>query len=303
MLDRFVATRYFDFDAHPFAHRALFDQAPTLFAAIRDLQAYLCTWLATRQADTARGKTEHLDDVPGVCCHGCFRVLLEAGAWFAPCCIIGPPPGARRPLIHIASGAHLTGCTLDLRGGDIHIGRDVEVQPFAGIHGPCVLGAGSRILQGALLRPGVLAGEHVCIRCEVKNAVLMDEAEFPHPGYLGDSLCGWRSHFGNQATAANLPLLNRGPGHTVILNIDGARVDTGLRKIGIVMGDEAQLGCGAVTDPGTFLGPRTIVYPLTRLPAGCYGPDEIIKNKPLEHGIIERAPLRPVRPSAPGSSR
>ena len=69
-------------------------------------------------------------------------------------------------------------------------------------------------------------------------------------------------------------------------------MDLGRRKLGAVLGDECQLGCSSVTEPGALLASRTFVYPLTRLPKGAYGPNELVKNKPLEHGVIERGPLR-----------
>jgi hypothetical protein len=64
-------------------------------------------------------------------------------------------------------------------------------------------------------------------------------------------------------------------------------------KLGIVMGDLSQVGCNSVSDPGTFLGPRTIVYQLSRINKGFYGPDEVLKNKPIEHGIVERSTFKP----------
>lgn len=72
----------------------------------------------------------------------------------------------------------------------------------------------------------------------------------------------------------------------------GCRVDVGRRKVGAVLGDHSQLGCNSVTEPGCLLGPNTVVYPLSRMPKGVYGPSELIKNKPLENGVIERSPFR-----------
>ncbi|MDP7399120.1 MAG: hypothetical protein QF541_19785, partial [Lentisphaeria bacterium] len=123
----------------------------------------------------------------------------------------------------------------------------------------------------------------------------LDEANFPHLSYLGDSVCGYGTHFGNQATAANLGIfqgLKPGNYDPLILECGGSRYNTGAAKMGVCLGDWSQVGCSAVLDPGTFLGPRTIVYSLSRVSKGFYGPDEIIKNKPHEHGVLERAPLR-----------
>ena len=108
--------------------------------------------------------------------------------------------------------------------------------------------------------------------------------------YLGDSICGYKCHFGNQVTAANVNIF--GTKEPLSLKTGGTTIPLGRRKIGIVMGDYCQVGCNSVSDPATFLLPRTIVYSLSRINSGIYGPDEILKNKPMERGVIERAPLK-----------
>ena len=163
------------------------------------------------------------------------------------------------------------------------------VEPGAFIRGPAIIDDHSTIRSGAYLRGNALIGKHVVLRCEVKNVVIMDKAEMFHPGYCGDSIIGYKGHFGNQVTTANLAMVNA---DTQKIRHEEVTYDTGCRKVGVILGDEAQLGCSVVTDPGTLLGPRTIVYPLTRLPKGIYGPDEIVKNKPLEKGIVERVRRR-----------
>jgi hypothetical protein len=109
---------------------------------------------------------------------------------------------------------------------------------------------------------------------------------------LGDSLCGFDTHFGNQGTSANLGILAILARDPIVIECEGKKYDLGRPKVGIIMGDKCQVGCNSVSDPGTFLGPWTIVYQLTRLNKGFYGPNEILKNKPMEHGIIERSPLQ-----------
>merc|ERR1712060_124302 len=114
-----------------------------------------------------------------------------------------------------------------------------------------------------------------------------DHAELCHPSYAGDSIIGHKGHLGCQAVTANLGLFGREL--SVVLPTNelsdesltkgNVRYKLGRKKFGVVLGDSSQLGCNTVSDPGTFVGPRTHVYPLTRLASGCYGPDEIIKNK------------------------
>ena len=109
----------------------------------------------------------------------------------------------------------------------------------------------------------------------------------------GDSLCGFMTHFGNQATTANLGifagLVEGDKRKPLVVSCDGTDYDLGKPKMGICMGDFCQVGCNSVSDPATFLKPYTIVYALTRITKGFYGPNEVLKNKPMEHGIIERA--------------
>ena len=106
------------------------------------------------------------------------------------------------------------------------------------------------------------------------------------------------THFGNQATTANLGifagLVQSHLRKPLIIHCNGKAYDLGKPKMGICMGDFSQVGCNSVTDPGTFLKPYTISYALARIPKGFYGPNEILKNKPLEHGVIERSPYRPI---------
>jgi NDP-sugar pyrophosphorylase family protein len=134
------------------------------------------------------------------------------------------------------------------------------------------------------------------MRGELKNTVLLDKANFPHPSYVGDSVCGFMSHFGNQATAANLGIfegLREGDERkNIVVKAGGKSYDLGKPKMGICLGDFSQVGCNSVSDPGTFLGPKTIVYSLTRITKGFYGPNEILKNKPMEHGVVERAEFK-----------
>jgi NDP-sugar pyrophosphorylase family protein len=211
--------------------------------------------------------------------------MCESGARFAPDRIIG---GGNDTCVYIAENACVQGGTFDISNGSVFIGPGSSVSG-SWICGPVICGENTEVRPGAFVRGNVILGRRILVRGEIKNAVIMDESEFGHPSYLGDSICGYKTHFGNQATAANLNILGRK--ETVHATIDGQKIDLGRRKVGIIMGDFCQLGCNAVSDPGTFLLPRTIVYSLTRINCGVYGPDELIKNKPMEHGVIERVPL------------
>ena len=217
----------------------------------------------------------------------CKRQFLsiENPCAFLPDRIIGEKSGNK---IFIEKNAKIIGGTFDISSGSVFIGENSNVQG-AWICGPTIIGKNTAVRPGAYFRGNVIVGNNCTMRGELKNTVVMDEADFPHPSYLGDSICGYKTHFGNQATAANVNIF--GGKKSIKIKINGEIFDTGRRKIGIIMGDFAQVGCNSVSDPGTLLLPNTIVYSLTRINSGLYGPNEILKNKPMEHGVIERAKM------------
>ena len=291
---------YFDFQAHPFAHQALFQQAgvTNVFGAITAIGKYAKAWLA-ETIEAKRAKVAGLSSADGGAqTSGDFQVLVEPGAEFAPACILGAAEAGAGHTVYVEAGARVVGTVLFLDEGSIYVGAGSVLEPGVGVKGPTIIGAKCEIRQGAYLRGKCILGDGCTIRGELKNTVMMDRANFPHPSYVGDSLCGYMTHFGNQATAANLGIYEGlrevDQRKSLVLPIDGVRYDLGTPKMGVCMGDFSQVGCNSVTDPGTFLRPHTIVYPLTRLNRGFYGPDEIVKNKPMEHGVIERTPMRPL---------
>ena len=178
--------------------------------------------------------------------------------------------------------------------GDIFLGEDVVVEPGALVRGPAYIGAGCLLRHGAYIRQDVVLGERCVVGGELKHVLALGDGELPHHGYVGDSLLGFRAHFGCGAVAANLPLFEKSsiPIPILVEATDGGgrgmvNYLLGRRKFGAVVGDGSQLGCGVVTEPGCLLAPQTHAYPLCRLPRGCYGPREILKNRPT----VERAPL------------
>jgi len=217
---------------------------------------------------------------------GRLDVYVGKGAVFMPERLIGSASDdpARVPLLMMGDGACVQGGTFDVSAGDIWLGAGASVEPGALIRGPCILGAECSLRRGAYIRGDVLLGNGSIVGCEMKHAIALDGAELPHHGYVGDSLLGYRAHFGCGAVTANFPLF---PTSLPSVDIEGVRYDLGRRKFGAVVGDRSQLGCQSVTEPGCLLGPDTHTYPHSRLPRGIYGPGELLKNRPC----IEVAPL------------
>jgi len=290
------AETYFDFKAHPFEHQGLLEQTNSVYGAILGINEYVTRWLADTIGPKRSSATVLENETPKPA-HtiGKFEVLLEQGAVFEPARVMGSLEDGICHTIYLARGAKVIGVDVYLEKGSIYIGEKTTVEPGVGMKGPMIVGRETEIRQGAYLRGDVILGDGCTIRGEIKNCVLMDKANFPHPSYLGDSLCGYMTHFGNQATTANLGifagLVESDKRKSLIINSDGKAYDLGKPKMGICMGDYSQIGCNSVSDPGTFLKPYTIAYSLSRISKGLYGPNEILKNKPMEHGVIERMPL------------
>jgi UDP-N-acetylglucosamine diphosphorylase / glucose-1-phosphate thymidylyltransferase / UDP-N-acetylgalactosamine diphosphorylase / glucosamine-1-phosphate N-acetyltransferase / galactosamine-1-phosphate N-acetyltransferase len=156
----------------------------------------------------------------------------------------------------------------------ISIGEGTIVEPGAFIKGPCVVGKGCSIRQGAYIRGNVVVGDHCVVghATEAKNTVFLNWAQAGHFAYLGDSILGNHVNLGAGTKCANLKLDNG----TVVLSVDGESVDTGLRKFGAVIGDFVQIGCNAVTNPGTIIGPRSRWYPCVNH-GGIVPPNSIVK--------------------------
>ena len=294
---------YFDFEAHPFAHEALFkgEKINSVFAVIPAISDYAKAWLKetiARLKEERKGCLEvRVDQAPeGTRSVGRLETIVEKGAIFKPAHIRGAvKPDKPRHSVYVAKDVEAFGCDIYLDNGDIYIGEGTTIDSGVCIKGPTIIGKKNEIRQGAYFRGDVITGDGCTFRGELKNAVMMDRANFPHPSYIGDSICGYMTHFGNGATAANLGIFQglREPErrNNLVIQVEGKSYNLGRPKMGIIMGDYSQVGCNSVSDPGTFLLPNTIVYSLTRISKGCYGPNEILKNKPMEHGVIERAPL------------
>ena len=295
--ERLKVEYYFNFQKHPFRHHDLFEgpEINSVVSVLGAIDGYAKEWLektiAARKKETnPRVMTQKDSKWQSA---GNYNVLLEEGAVFEPGFVHGSMTRDKTYTIYISKGTRVVGANIFLDEGDIYIGENNIIEPDVGIKAPTIIGNDNEIRQGAYFRGDVIIGDGGTFRGEIKNAVMMDKANFPHPSYVGDSLCGYNTHFGNQATTANLGIYAIVFGKTnVKMKLLGKTYDMGRPKIGIILGDYSQVGCNSVSDPGAFLAPYTIVYQLTRINKGFYGPSEVLKNKPLENKIIERGPLK-----------
>jgi hypothetical protein len=291
---------YFDFTTHPFAHASLLTEAKSVIDVLGKIGGYAKSWLAAKIEQLGKAKSVKVlteKDFPrrGV---GCFRALVAEGAEFDPSYYIGNPPGKTPGTICLDAGAKFLGAVAYLNEGDLYIGANTLVEPTVGIKGPTIIMENNEVRHGAYFRGNVILGSNsggTAFRGELKNVVMMNDANFPHPSYLGDSICGFGTHFGNQVTAANLGIFQglraRAKRTNVVIPVDGALYDLGLVKMGVVMGDLAQIGCSSVVAPGTLIGPKSVAYGLCNIDRGLYDAGTLFKNKAIDAKVIEMASL------------
>lgn len=145
----------------------------------------------------------------------------------------------------------------------IWIHKTASIAKSAEICPPCIIGAGTEVRHCAFVRGSVLIGEKCVVgnSTEIKNSILFDCVQVPHYNYIGDSILGYKAHLGAGAITSNV----KSDKSEVCLDIDGEIIHTEMKKFGAIIGDEAEIGCGCVLNPGTIIGRNTTVYPLTSL--------------------------------------
>jgi len=162
-----------------------------------------------------------------------------------------------------------------IMGEKIQLGKGVLVESGALIKGPAILGDYTEVRQGAYLRGYCLAGKRCVIghTTEVKHSIFLDDTKAGHFAYLGDSILGNNANLGAGTKFANLRFL----AGNVQVRTDEKMIDTGLRKMGAILGDQAQTGCNSVTNPGTLIGSEGILMPNTTATSGFHAPKKVIR--------------------------
>ena len=153
---------------------------------------------------------------------------------------------------------------------DVWIAKSVKRYPNNYITGPAIIGPGTEIRPGAFIRGNALIGANCVIgnSTELKNVIIFDNVQVPHYNYVGDSILGYKSHMGAGAVTSNVKQ-DKTP---VTVQCGDERVETGLKKFGAMLGDNVEVGCNSVLNPGTVVGRGSRVYPLSMVrgfvPAG-----------------------------------
>ncbi len=161
-------------------------------------------------------------------------------------------------------------------GGGIYIAKDAKVAPSAHIDGPCIIGRDAEIRHCAFVRGSAIIGEGAVVgnSTELKNCILFDAVQVPHYNYVGDSILGYKAHLGAGAVTSNV----KSDKSHVHVKGEGFDIDTGRKKVGAMIGDGVEVGCGAVLCPGTVIGKGSTVYPLVRV-RGVIPEGHIVKSE------------------------
>jgi len=152
----------------------------------------------------------------------------------------------------------------------VWVHKTATIAPTAYLGAPCIIGAKTEVRHGAFVRGSALVGEGCVVgnSVELKNVILFDSVQVPHYNYVGDSILGYKSHMGAGSITSNV---KSDKTLVVVRSAEGA-IETGLKKMGAMLGDHVEVGCNSVLNPGTVIGRNSNVYPLSSVrgvvPAG-----------------------------------
>ena len=162
----------------------------------------------------------------------------------------------------IGLGNSLDSSLYDKIGEDIWVSKTATVAPTASISGPCIIGHNTEVRHCAFIRGSALVGENCVVgnSTELKNCILFDNVQVPHYNYVGDSILGYKSHMGAGSITSNV---KSDKTLVVIKDKEGNKIESGRKKVGAMLGDFVEIGCGSVLNPGTVIGRNSSVYPLS----------------------------------------
>lgn len=167
---------------------------------------------------------------------------------------------------------------------NIWVHKTANVFKSAYIGSPCIIGPNTEIRHSAFIRGSALVGENCVIgnSVELKNVIIFDNVQVPHFNYVGDSILGYKSHMGAGSITSNVK-----SDKTLVKikdKVTGEIIETGLKKMGAMLGDNVEVGCNSVLNPGTIIGKNTNIYPLSCV-RGVISDNSIYKN---ENNIIKK---------------
>ncbi|WP_457573393.1 acyltransferase [Desulfolithobacter sp.] len=261
------------FDLTDFSHKDLFQNAPHVWDTLKDLKTYIDDHLDEELSHPSLISGMPLTE-PLIYLDGALHAAKDCHI------VYGDATKGKLEVRHdgvLLKGASVIMAGAVLVGNRISIGRGVLIESGAMIKEPAIIGDETEIRQGAYLRGYCLIGDRCVVghTTEVKHSIFLNDAKAGHFAYLGDSILGENANLGAGTKFANLRFL---PGTIKIRTPDGI-VDTGLRKLGAILGDSAQTGCNSATNPGTLIGRGGILMPNTTAPSGYHADKAVIRSQ------------------------
>ena len=176
----------------------------------------------------------------------------------------------------ITLGNTLAPDVYEKRGENIWIAKSAKIAPTAYISGPVIIGEETEIRHCAFIRGNAIIGNNCVVgnSTELKNVVLFNNVQVPHYNYVGDSILGYRSHMGAGSITSNV----KSDKTLVIVKNQVESIETGLKKFGAMLGDNVEVGCNSVLNPGTVIGRNSNIYPLSCV-RGVVPENSIYKNQ------------------------
>lgn len=181
----------------------------------------------------------------------------------------------------VSIGKTLDPAEYDCPAENVWVHKTATVFPSAYLGAPCIIGAATEVRHGAFIRGSALVGENCVVgnSVELKNVILFDNVQTPHYNYVGDSILGYKSHMGAGSITSNV----KSDKTLVVVKSDDNLIETGLKKMGAMLGDFVEVGCNSVLNPGTVIGSHSNIYP-TSCVRGVVPEESIWKND----GVIIR---------------
>ena len=148
------------------------------------------------------------------------------------------------------------------RGENIWVAKSATVAPTAFLNGPLIIDEDAEIRHCAFIRGNAIVGKGSVVgnSTELKNVVIFNSVQVPHYNYVGDSILGYKAHMGAGSITSNVKSDKK---LVVVKDDKGNRIETGLKKFGAMIGDNVEVGCGSILNPGTVVGPDSNIYPLS----------------------------------------
>jgi UDP-N-acetylglucosamine diphosphorylase / glucose-1-phosphate thymidylyltransferase / UDP-N-acetylgalactosamine diphosphorylase / glucosamine-1-phosphate N-acetyltransferase / galactosamine-1-phosphate N-acetyltransferase len=261
------AQDFFELSGNPFAK--LFENTEYVWDGLKNLKRYLKENLKGNVSEIRHGETFIYKTLV------LYNDSILGAGFFID-------TSGKKPVVKkdgaILNGASIIYAGATLMDDQIYIGQNTVVESGALIKGPTIIGDNTEIRQGAYIRGEVLVGNDCVVghTTEIKSSVMLGGSKAGHFAYIGDSILG-KVNLGAGTKIANLKIV----GSPIVLNIQGIKYETGLRKFGAILADGVETGCNSVTTPGSLLSKNVLIYPNSTA-RGYYPPQKIVKVKQIQ---------------------